>query len=94
MVTKLSRMPYAQANVMIEQYGDEKLIRLISYTTCVLEIRNNWLKVNGLYSATTRKHISAFMKEYTNLDYYSAKQCYEDGIEMNIETGEVRKVGE
>ena len=84
-IKKLSNMPYAQAHVVVS--GDT--ITLVSYTTTVAAIKNNWLEVYGLYSATTRRHIGAFMREYTGLGYSTAKQLYIDGMSLNIETGEV-----
>lgn len=86
MTKKLEKMPYAQARVEI---NDNK-IQLISYTTLVAEIVDDVLTVYGLYSQTTRKHISAFMQEFASpLNYYIAKQCYTDNIKINIVTGEI-----
>ena len=81
-------MPFANESVEISEDG--KSIYLWSYRTVVAHIINNWLIVNGLYSMTTRKHISAFMREYCNSDYATAKDCYEKGYMLNIETGEIR----
>ena len=97
MVT-LKKMPYAQASVQILETGENFRCNLISYTTCVAHIIDGgWLIVNGLYSATTRKHLSAFASEYCNTDYYTLKKCYEKNLAYNIhdkifmdrETGEV-----
>jgi hypothetical protein len=38
---------------------------------------------------TTRKHISAFMREYTKLDYTYAKDSCNGDYWLNLETGEV-----
>ena len=55
--TKLTFLPYAQATVIID---DENNITLRSYTTDVAYLDNEgFLTINGLYSMTTRKHISA-----------------------------------
>ena len=84
---KLSAMPYAQATVYTFDNG---AISLISYTTSVAHISNNgWLTIHGLYSQTTRRHISAFVKEYANLSYDTAKMLYNDNMMYNIHTGEV-----
>lgn len=84
---KLSAMPYAQAKVHIDEDG---YIWLISYRTVVAGITpDGWLNVNGLYSATTRRHIGAFVKEYANITYQTAKMLYEDEYLYNIHTGEV-----
>lgn len=87
-IRKLSAMPYAQAHIEI---SDEGVISLFSYVTRVAEIdADGFLTVFGLYSMTTRKHIGAFVREYTPcFDYQSAKACYEGGYKINIETGEV-----
>ncbi len=88
----LKAMPYAQAHIRICEDGT---IHLFSYETLVAEIdADGWLRVYGLYSATTRKHISAFMREYTPCDYYTAKHIYETDMVINIHTGEVLEYNE
>lgn len=88
-IRTLSAMPYANAKVVI----DEKGTTLISYTTPVATIdKNGWLIINGLYSMTTRKHISAFMREYANSNYQTAKLIYEDCERYNIFTGEIENL--
>lgn len=84
---RLSHMPYAQAGVNFKEGG----VELISYSTSVCYIdADGWLYCNGTYSATTRKHIGAFLKEYGNgASYYDAKRCYECNERYNIFTGEV-----
>jgi hypothetical protein len=91
-IKKLSAMPYAQAHIEID---DDLNIHLFSYVTLVATITSEgWLTVNGLYSMTTRKHISAFMREYGGvLDYQSAKSAYEGGYRINIYTGEIEELG-
>lgn len=86
-IKKLSAIPYGNAFVEIDT--DNGNTYLWSYRTLVAKIENNWLTVNGLYSATTRKHISAFMREYTPFDYQTAKQIYTDNLALDITTGEV-----
>lgn len=86
--TKLSAMPYAQAAVIHHPNGS---ITLRSYLTDVAHITaDGWLSIHGLYSMTTRKHIGAFVKEYANLDFQTAKKLYVDGYQYNIHTGEVK----
>jgi len=63
-------------------------LALYSYTTKVAEVKDGWLRINGLYSMTTRKHIGWFMQEL-GFTYQLAKQLYNDRKEMNIYTGEV-----
>ena len=90
MEKKLSAMPYAQAKVRMlsGRYHNE----LISYQTTVAAIRDGWLYIYGLYSATTRKHIGAFMREYANSNYQLAKMLYENKMVYNIYTGEVAPI--
>ena len=90
MEKKLSKMPYAQAKVIIIDNGD---IILRSYYTDVAMIRSDgWLTINGLYSATTRRHISAFVKEYANISYQLAKDLCVKKMAYNIYTGEVVEI--
>ncbi len=84
MISKFTDHKYAQAHKESIPNG----IALYSYTTKVAEVRDNWLRIFGLYSMTTRKHISWFMREL-GLTYQLAKQLYEDDMIMNVETGEV-----
>lgn len=84
----LKYMPYATACVNTLEDGS---IELQSYKTSVIKItKDGWLTCNGTYSNTTRKHISAFMKEYTNLSYYDAKMCYEKNKQINIYTKKIK----
>lgn len=86
---KLTAMPYAQATVLKMDNGN---IILRSYNTDVILIQaDGWMSINGLYSATTRRHISAFVREYANISYQLAKQLYDDDYLYNIHTGEVVK---
>lgn len=83
--TKFTNHKNAQATI---NYYDNGRITLQSYTATVAEIENDWLTIHGLYSATTRKHLSWFMK-MLGLTYQDAKACYENNLTMNITTGEV-----
>ena len=87
---RLSLMPYAQAGIVHGNDGTH----LISYATRVVTIdKQGWMTCTGTYSATTRKHIGAFLKECGNgASYYDAKFCYENDSAYNIYTGEVRKI--
>lgn len=69
---------------------------LVSYQTTVARLNSDgWLEVVGLYSATTRRHIGWFLKEYCENadgiypDFSIAKLCAEDRMRYNIHTGEV-----
>ena len=91
MTLTLTKMPYAQARVQTYERG--RIIQLISYKTKVADIVDGWLTVYGLYSQTTRRHISAFVQEYALVKYEFAKNLHNDKYQYNIYTGEVRKVG-
>ena len=82
----LKTMPYAQATVIISEKND---IILRSYSTNVVIISDDWMTCTGTYSQTTRKHISAFMREFNFGDYFLAKKLYTDNLKMNIYTGEI-----
>lgn len=80
---------HEQAQAWVNCY-DNGTKALISYTTTVIMIdEEGWLKVNGLYSRTTIKHIGWFMREM-GFSYQTAKTLYLNNKEMNIFTGEVR----
>lgn len=81
---KLRAMPYAQAHIIRRPNA----VILVSYTTRVCAIVGGQLVCNGLYSQTTRKHISAFCRQF-GTNYQAAKACYELGVTMDIVTGEI-----
>jgi len=74
---KLSAHPYCKCYV--ELTPDRKIIRLISYTTLVIqvEIDENGLRefeCMGTFSQTTRKQIIYFLREYfPDVNYYNMK---------------------
>jgi hypothetical protein len=88
-IKKLSAIPYGNAFVEIV---DNETYYLWSYQTLVAKVEKNWLRVNGLYSMTTRRHIGAFVREYCNLSFQTAKKLYSDGMMMDITTGEVTEI--
>lgn len=84
-IRSLEKMPYAQAKVRIT---DDSRAILVSYSTEVAYIdAEGWVRVRGLYSATTRRHISAFAAEYRS-SYAKFKSCYTEQLTYNIYTGE------
>ena len=95
-IKKLSRMPYAQAHVAIDKEGNTYLFSYVTLTAILTA--DGWLEITGLYTATTRKHIGAFMAEYViypsgaHGTYQDAKECYLGGYRLNIKTGEVEDV--
>ena len=85
MFVTLKKMPYAQAKVQIVESGANLRCNLISYSTCVAHIIDGgWVLVNGLYSATTRKHLGAFAAEYCGTSYQTLQRCYEENLAYNI----------
>lgn len=83
---KLASMPYAQA--CVREYPETATIVLQSYSTDVVIIKDGIMTVTGLYSATTRKHISAFMREF-HKSYQMARDAYNGDYSIDIFTGEV-----
>jgi hypothetical protein len=86
-IKKLTKMPYAQAHVEITDGGE---ISLFSYVTRVAVIdEDGYLAVNGLYSMTTRKHISAFLKEYAPMITFPMVKDMIGNYKMHIECGDI-----
>lgn len=87
MTTTLKNHPYSQCFVIVDEAG----VRFYSYKTMVIKIdRNGWLDCTGTYSQTTRRQISWFLREYAPmLSYQMVKQCVNDRMVININTGEV-----
>ena len=88
-VTKrLKHCPNGQCGVIVDEHN---AVHLISYCTPVITIDSHgWLTCNGTYSATTRKHIGAFLKEYASaITYHMAKHCYEHNKTINVHTLEI-----
>ena len=79
---------HEQARARVYEYDDGSR-NLVSYSTTVCELDNEgWLRVNGLYSMTTIKHIGWFMREL-GLTYQTAKHLYHNNLMMNVFTGEI-----
>ena len=88
MIKKLENHKSAQAHVV--EVKDMRY--LVSYTTEVLitDYTTNLMEVTGLYSNTTRRHISWYLMEYfPHIDYYTIKRAYEQNKKVNIITGEL-----
>ena len=74
MERSLRNMPYAQAKVYIDKKDGRDLVVLRSYATNVIIVYKGELTCSGLYSMTTRKHISAFLSEYyPHISFYDVK---------------------
>ena len=87
MIITLKNHPCAQCCVTVDERG----VRVFSYDTLVIKIdRAGWLDCTGLYSKTTRRQISWFLREYAPMvSYQMVKQCVKDRMVINIDTGEV-----
>lgn len=87
---KLKNHPYAQCSVRVLIDGS---VVFTSYNTDVIYIdKDGWLYVSGLYSATTRKQIGYFLKEYVpQLNYYDIKYLYYNRRILNIYTAEIKR---
>ena len=86
---KLKNHPYSNCSVRVLLDGS---IVFTSYSTDVIYIdEDGWLYVTGLYSATTRKQIGYFLKEYVPaLTYQDIKNLYYNNGALNIYTGEIK----
>lgn len=76
---KLKSLPYGQAHIDVSDDGN--IETLVSYeTNVVLKMKNfqgsgrTAYSLNGLYSRTTIKHISLYMRE-EGIPYYYIKPC-------------------
>ena len=87
---KLKNHPYSNCSVRVLLDGS---VVFTSYNTDVIYIdKDGWLYVSGLYSATTRKQIGYFLKEYVPvLNYYDIKCLYYSNHMINIHTGEIKE---
>lgn len=87
-IQKLKTMPYAQAH--IEIIDDTQY--LFSYRTLVATYRKDddgtWIRCYNLYSASTRKHISAFARQ-NGLTFKDFKDIANEDYELNVDTGEI-----
>lgn len=92
---KLKNHPYSNCSVRVSFNGT---VIFSSYNTDVIYIdKDGWLYVSGLYSATTRRQIGYFLKEYAPaLSYDDIKNLYftncflNVNCALNIYTGELK----
>lgn len=90
---KLKSMPYANCHlVYTNTLNDNNNVCFVSYTTPVIVVSDGWLRVRGLYSATTRKQIGRFMRELYGLSYQTAKTIFVNRYELNVNTCELREI--
>lgn len=89
-MTQVRFNEHKNAQACINYYADGS-IALQSYSTIVVEVTaDGWVNVNGLYSATTRKHIGWFAR-LLDLTYQDIKNFYENNITFNYLTGEIKE---
>ncbi|MBQ1571606.1 MAG: hypothetical protein IIZ78_10810 [Clostridiales bacterium] len=90
MENTLRKMPYAQAKV--RDYADigYDLRVLQSYKTDVIIVDKGIMECTGLYSMTTRKHISAFLWEYyPAISFNMVKAIAGTKKRIDVKTGEL-----
>ena len=94
MMKSLKYMPYAQAKVWDYGVGNHEQKVLISYKTDVIIVTGKCMKCTGLYSMTTRKHISAFLREYyPHISFYDVKEIAgHDDLYIDTVTGDTHRV--
>ena len=86
MTRTLKKMPYAQAQT--REYLGMRILQ--SYATDIIIVKNGLMECTGLYSMTTRKHISAFLWEYyPAVSFNMVKAIAGTGKHLNVMTGEV-----
>lgn len=84
-------MPYAKAKVRDYAYIGWDTRILQSYSTDVIIVKDEWMECTGLYSMTTRRHISAFLLEYyPHISFNMVKSIARTGDKLNVLTGEIK----
>lgn len=79
---------HEKAAAKINYYNDGSM-ELVSYSTVVARVNaEGWLRVYGLYSRTTIKHLGWFAR-MLGTSYQTFKGLLMDQKDMNIHTGEV-----
>lgn len=80
----LQNHPHAQCHIEQETFNSLNMV-FVSYTTPVLIIENGEMECTGTYSATTRKQIGWFLKEYfPKITYQDVKKAYEKGYKIKL----------
>lgn len=95
---RLKHMPYAQAGIInhVDAYDGHRFTgripghTLISYDTIAATLTaSGTLTISCLCSVSTRKHVSAFLREYCpGITYQDAKAAYSGNYSININTGD------
>lgn len=82
-IKRLQKHSFANCKVIT---FDDETIEFISYSTKVISIKNNTvgnrkIECTGTYSATTRRQIGWFLREYApDLTYYDIKNIVGQGF--------------
>lgn len=94
---RLERMPSAQAGIInhvdtFDADGHYKRVpgkTLVSYETVAATLTaDGILTIDCLCSVTTRKHVSAFLKQFCPAySYYDAKAAFNGGYMIDVTTG-------
>ena len=90
---RLLYMPAAQAGIInhVDTFnGPRPGYTLMSYATPAATLSDTGiLTVDCLCSASTRRHVSAFLKEFCpHISYYDAKAAYNGGYSIDVNTGD------
>lgn len=95
---RLATMPSAQAGIIdhVDIYDGKRFIchvpghTLISYDTIAATLTaSGTLTISCLCSVSTRKHVSAFLREYCpEISYQDAKAAYNGNYSIDINTGD------
>ena len=74
-------------------YTDGDTILFVSYRTIAAVLNGDWLSIHCLCSATTRKQVGWFLREYCpTVTYQTARTIFDDDLKVNVRTGEVESI--
>lgn len=87
MCKPLDYMPNATARIFISASG---ILTLMSYRSqvCYFDVTGGRILCTDLRTQTTRRHVSAFMREIGG-NYDLAKKSFVSGCAVDINTGEI-----
>lgn len=90
----LANMPCASAGIIYRDSKQGKETMLKSYETFVLKKdAAGYVQCTGIYSRTTIKHISAWLKQFApKISYYAIKEAYKNGYAIHAENGNIVKL--
>lgn len=85
---KLTAHPFSQCHIAV----DDNMTIFVSYRTPVVVIDGNGYvhAMNMIYwSATTRRQISWFLREYTGISYATLRDAAREGLAIHSQYGDV-----